>query len=140
VRIEAIVWLFALAAPAPAPEREASPPASKRAVMAGAWGGARAQMEITPEGALIELPCARGLITGPLEVDKRGRLDSSGSLIREGGGPGAETDAGAGEPPRFRGKLSGKTLTLTVTLEGSAQELGTFKLTHGRPARLATCP
>ncbi len=139
MRIDAIVWLLALAAPAPE-KQEASPAASKRAVMAGEWGGARAQMEITPDGARIELPCARGVITGPLEVDKSGRVDSSGSLIREGSGAGAETDAGSGEIARFRGKLSGKTLTLTVTLEGSAQDLGTFKLTHGRPARLSSCP
>ena len=135
MRIDAIVWLLALAAPAPA--TEPTPPASKRAVMAGEWGGDQAQMEITPDGTRIELPGARALITGPLEVDKSGRVDTSGSLIREGS---AETDAGAGEPARFRGKLSGKTLTLTVTVEGSAQDLGTFKLTHGRPARLPKCP
>ncbi len=138
MRIDAIVWLLALAAPAPA--KEPTPPASRRAVMAGEWGGAQAQMEITPDGARIELPCARAVITGPLEVDKSGRVDTSGSLIREGSGAGAETDAGAGEPARFRGKLSGKTLTLTVTAEGSAQDLGTFKLTHGRSARLPKCP
>ena len=108
--------------------------------MAGAWGGANAGMRVTPEETRVELECAYGLIPGPLEVDKNGRVDSSGSLVRQGSGPGAETDAGAGEPARFRGKLAGKTLTLTVTLVGPAQDLGTFKLTHGRPARVATCP
>ena len=53
---------------------------------------------------------------------------------------GAETDAGLGEPARFRGTLTGKTLTLTVTLVGPSQDLGTFKLKQGRPGRLAACP
>jgi hypothetical protein len=135
VRIEAIAWLLALSGATPTP-----PPASKRALMEGEWGGAHAQMEVTPGGTRVELECARGLITGPLEVDKSGRVDLSGSLVREGVGPGEETDAGTGEPARFRGRLSGKTLTLTVTLVGPAQDLGTFKLTHGRPARLSKCP
>jgi hypothetical protein len=108
--------------------------------MAGEWGGANAQMQVTPEGTRLELACAHGLIPGPLEVDKSGRVDSTVSLVRGDAGPGAETDAGAGEPARLRGKLSGKTLTLTVTLVGPAKDLGTFKLTHGRPARLETCP
>ena len=135
MRIDAIAWLMALTAATPTP-----PPTSKRAVMEGAWGGAHAQMEVTPEGTRVELDCAQGLITGPLEVDKSGRVDLSGSLIRQGSGPGQETDAGTGEPARFRGRLSGKTLTLTVTLVGPAQDLGTFKLTHGGPARLSKCP
>jgi len=137
VRIDAIVGLLALSAATPGPTPS---PADKRAVMAGEWGGAHAQMEVTPEGTRLELDCAQGLITGPLEVDKSGRVDSSGFFVRPGSGSGFETDAGIGEPARFRGKLSGKTLTLTVTLVGPAQDLGTFKLTHGRPARLPECP
>ena len=139
MRTEAIVWLLALAGAPPATQPPASP-APRQTVMAGAWGGAHAQLEVTAEQTRIELECAYGLIPGPIEVDKGGRVDFSGSLIREGGGPGAETDAGAGEPARFRGRLSGKTLTLTVTLVGPAQDLGTFKVIHGRPARLGKCP
>jgi hypothetical protein len=59
---------------------------------------------------------------------------------RQGSGPGLETDAGTGEPARFRGKLVGKTLTLTVTLVGPDQEVGTFRLVQGRPGRLGKCP
>ena len=35
-------------------------------------------MEVTPEETRLELDCAHGLIPGPLEVDKNGRVDSSG--------------------------------------------------------------
>ncbi len=131
---EAVLCLVALAAPTPTP----SP---RKAVAPGEWGGAHARMQVTPEETRVQLDCARGVITGPLEVDKRtGRLDSSGSVVREDNGPGAETDAGEGEPARFSGTLAGKTLTLTVTLVGPAQEFGTFKLTLGKAGRLGKCP
>ena len=137
MRTEAIVWLLALAGAPPAPS---PPPPSTRTVLAGAWGGEHARLHVAPEETRVELDCAHGLIAGALAVDPSGRVDSSGSLIRQGGGPGPETDAGAGEPARFRGRLSGKTLTLTVTLVGPAKDLGTFQVTHGRAARLSKCP
>jgi hypothetical protein len=132
----------AFAPPSATPTPAASPSAPHRRVVApGGWGGAHARLLVTAEETRVELECAHGLIPGPLEVDKKtGRLDSSGSLIRLGGGPGAETDAGSGEPARFSGKLTGKTLTLTVTLVGPAQDVGTFRLTEGRPGRLGKCP
>jgi hypothetical protein len=137
VHTEAIALLLALAGAPPEPT-VAPPP--RQAVTAGAWGGAQARMQVAPGETRVELDCAQGVIPGGFEVDKSGRVDSSGWLIRQGGGPGAETDAGAGEPVRFRGKLAGKTLTLTVTLVGPAQDLGTFRLTHGRAAKLGQCP
>lgn len=115
-------------------------PSPRRPVTVGAWGGAHAQMVVTPEETRVQLDCAHGVIAGPLEADKNGRVDALGSLVREGGGPGAETDAGTGEPARFRGKLAGKTLTLTITLVGPAQDVGTFRLAHGRPGRTGKCP
>lgn len=130
---DAVFCLLAAATPVPTP----SP---RQAVAAGEWGGPHAHMQVTPEETRVQLDCARAVITGPLEVDKRtGRLDSSGSVVREDNGPGVETDAGEGEPARFSGRLTGKTLTLTVTLVGPAQDVGTFRLTQGRAGRLGKC-
>jgi hypothetical protein len=137
VRSIDVVCMLALVG---APGEKATAAAPKQPVTPGAWGGAHAQMQVTPEETRVELDCAQGVISGPLEVDKSGRVDSSGSVIRQGSGPGLETDAGTGEPARFRGKLVGKTLTLTVTLVGPDQEVGTFRLVQGRPGRLGKCP
>jgi len=139
VRIEAVCCVLALAG-APSDSKSAASPAPRQPLAPGAWGGAHAQLQVTAQETRVELDCAHGLIPGPIEVDKTGRVDSSGSLVRAGGGPGADTDAGAGEPARFRGKLVGKTLTMTVTLVGPAQDIGTFRLTQGRTGRLGKCP
>ena len=113
-------------------------PAPPAPVAPGSWGGAHAQIEVKDEETRIELDCAHGVIPGGFAVGKNGAVDTLGALVQHGSR--AETDAGQGEPARFRGTLTGKTLTLTVTLVGPSQDLGPFKLVRGRPGRLATCP
>ncbi|MET0555448.1 MAG: hypothetical protein ABW221_20565 [Vicinamibacteria bacterium] len=113
-------------------------PVSPAPVAAGSWGGAHAQLEVKGEETRVELDCARGVLPGVLAVGKNGAVDALGTLVRHGAR--AETDAGEGEPARFRGTLAGKTLTLTVTLVGPSQDLGTFRLKQGQPGRLAACP
>lgn len=141
MRIEATLLLAALAVAPPGKPADGTPvPPPRKAVAAGAWGGAHAQLQVTPEETRVELDCAHGVIPGPLETDAAGRIDSSGWLVRAGAGPGPRTDAGEGEPARFRGKVAGKTLTLTITLVGPAQDVGTFRVTLGRPGRLSKCP
>ena len=112
--------------------------AEPQPIAPGSWGGAHAQIEVKDEETRIELDCAHGVIPGVLAVGKNGAVDTLGALVQHGSR--AETDAGQGEPARFRGTLTGKTLTLTVTLVGPSQDLGPFKLIRGRPGRLATCP
>jgi hypothetical protein len=113
-------------------------PAPPMPVAPGSWGGAHARVEVGDEETRVELDCARAVIPGVLAVGKNGSVDTLGTLVTHGSR--AETDAGHGEPARFRGTLTGKTLTLTVTLVGPSQDLGPFKLVRGRPGRLATCP
>lgn len=113
-------------------------PAPQAPVAPGSWGGAHARIEVKDEETRVELDCAYGVIPGVLAVGKNGAVDTLGALVQQGSR--AETDAGQGEPARFRGTLTGKTLTLTVTLVGPSQDLGTFKLVRGRPGRLAACP
>ena len=114
------------------------PPATPLAP--GAWGGAHAQIQVSPDETRVELECAQGLIRGPLTGGQARPRGLPGSLIPAGQGPRAETDAGAGEPARFRGTLVGKTLTLTITVVGPAEDVGTFHLTLGKTGRLASCP
>lgn len=122
------VWIGCAAA-APAKEK----------VLTGSWGGPHIGLEATGEGARIEYDCAQGTIDGPIAPGRDGRFEATGTHTAEHGGPVREDESGEGQPARYRGRLKGKTLTLTVTLAGSGEEVGTFTLTRGATPRIVKC-
>lgn len=118
-----------------------------RPVPAGTWGGQHIEMEITEQGAYVEFDCAHGTIAEALRLDGEGRFDGKGTYVQERPGPQREGDEREGRPVRYRGRVDGKTMTLTVTPaqadrgagDGEAQSLGRFTLALGRPAVLRKC-
>ena len=103
----------------------------------GAWGGVGLKLVVLAGGAKVELDAAHGTIEGPLSLDAEGRFESAGTLVRERPGPtraGGE-DAGA-EPARYRGTISGDTLTLEITLTRSGTSIGPLQARRGASARL----
>jgi len=106
---------------------------------AGAWGGKHVRMEVSGEGALLEFDCAKGRIKGRVTLDAEGRFSANGEFAREGFGPRDEDQAAKGVPALYTGEVKGESMTLTVTLSGTAEEVGTYTLTRGRQARLWKC-
>lgn len=124
----AAAWIgCALAAPA------------KETTLTGSWGGQHIGLEVTAEGARIEYDCAQGTIDGPIVLDRAGRFEATGTHGAEHGGPVREGEETSSQPARYRGRAAGKTLELTVTLDGSGEEVGTFTLTRGAMPRLFKC-
>jgi hypothetical protein len=116
----------------------AGPAPADRHVQAGTWGGDHIGLEVSATGATVEYDCAHGTIDGALALDGQGRFEARGSHVAERGGPVREGDAQRGVPARYRGTVSGDTMTLTVTLDGG-EEVGTFTLTRGRTPRIRKC-
>ena len=116
---------------------DTSPPKEK--VLTGSWGGPHVSLEISGETARIEYDCAHGTIDGPIVLDREGRFEAAGTHAPERGGPVREGEEDPSQPARYRGRVTGKTLTLTVTLAGSGEEVGTFTLTWDAAARLVKC-
>ena len=112
---------------------------ARRGALTGNWGGAHAGLEITAEGARIEYDCAHGTIDGPIVPDRAGRFAAAGIHTAEHGGPVREGEEGTGRPARYRGRVTGKRLTLAVTLTDTGEDLGTFTLTRDAPPRLTKC-
>ncbi len=108
-------------------------------VAAGVWGGAHIRMEMHEAGARIEYDCAHGTLDEPLTLDNEGHFDARGTHTREAPGPIRLKALPVPQPARFRGRISGETITLTVTLEDSGAEVGTFTLTHGINGRVFKC-
>ena len=123
----ALVW--ALTAPA-------TIAAGGHEVATGLWGGAKAILEVTGEGADVEFECARGHIGKPISTDEKGEFDMVGTFAAEGHGPARDGDA-AETKARYQGHVDGDTMTLEVTV--GDRRMGPFNLTHGEQPVLRKC-
>ena len=103
---------------------------------AGDWGGMYVSVEVSDVGAVILFDRARGSIEGCINLDAEGRFEARGEYSREGFGPRDEDAATNVVPAIFIGKVRGESMTLTVKLAGTSEEVGTYTLSRGGRARL----
>ena len=96
-------------------------------------------MVLTETGADLEFDCATGSVTEAIVPDSEGKFSVKGLLARQRPGPTREGEENEGQPAIYSGTLDGENLTLTVTLEKTNEDVGTFKLGHGKPARIRRC-
>jgi hypothetical protein len=114
-------------------------PATGIRIALGPWGGEHVSLLVTETGGSLEYDCAHGRITEPLVADSSGRFDLSGTHTREHGGPIREGEKANSQPARYVGSTDGRTMSLTVTLRDSNQDVGTFTLTRGETGRIVKC-
>jgi len=114
-------------------------PASGKPIEVGEWGGDHVKLLVTETGGTLEYDCAHGTIDQPLLADSSGRFDLAGTHTREHGGPIRIGEKEDKRPARYTGRTDGRTMTLTVTLTGSNEPVGTFTLTRGQLGRIVKC-
>lgn len=109
-------------------------------VPTGTWGGQHIRLVLTTQGGNIEYDCAFGAITGPLLYDQAGRFSAKGIHIFDRGGPAI---AGSAPPKRYpanyHGWTDGSAMQVTVTLDETGKDVGTFSLTLGGAPLLDKC-
>lgn len=131
-----LLWTLALSALLAC----ASAAAERGRLAAGTWGGPHIRLDVADdETATVEFDCAHGSITAPIVPDGSGAFKVAGRYVQERPGPVREGQEGEGVPAVYAGKVQGKSLTLTITLTGSGEELGPFELTQGKTPRLTKC-
>lgn len=128
-------WLFVLAAGCAAKGAAAG---SGAAIPAGTWGGEHLVLVANASGASVQLDCAHGAIEGRLALGPGGAFDLAGDFVREHGGPIRKNEVEDRRPARYTGRISGKTMTITVEVPGEAA-LGPFTLELGDPGRIVRC-
>jgi hypothetical protein len=107
--------------------------------LVGQWGGDGANVVAREDGVTIELPCAVGRIDGEVPLDRRNEFDVAGTLRAFGGArPSPESGAVAPRPVRFRGRITGERLALTIVSPDAA--VREFTLQQGAEARVPLCP
>lgn len=95
-------------------------------------------LEVSDSGARVTYDCAHGTIDQPMTLNSTSQFDVTGSFVRERGGPLRKGEAG-GEPVRYTGRIQDDTMTVTVTLTDSKENIGTFTLTYGATPRIRKC-
>lgn len=135
-----LLWTLALSALLAC----ASAAAERGRLAAGTWGGPHIRLDVldgadASTAAAVEFDCAHGSITEPIVPDGSGVFKVAGRYVRERPGPVREGQEDGGVPAVYAGKVQGKSLTLTITLTGSGEELGPFELIQGKTPRLTKC-
>jgi hypothetical protein len=107
--------------------------------MEGQWGAQGVSMEVAGSGATLNFDCAHGSISEAIVPDGNGKFVVKGFFAREHPGPIREGEDSSGQPATYTGAVDGQTLTLTITLTGTNEAIGTFTLTHGKMGRIRKC-
>lgn len=105
----------------------------------GTWGGMGINFEVADEGADIQFDCAHGSINQKMTPDREGKFEAKGIYVREGPGPIRQGRIPAEQPVTYTGVTDGKTMTITIRVEGSDEVIATYELTHGRSGRVRKC-
>jgi hypothetical protein len=105
----------------------------------GNWGGQNVRMDVTDGGVQFKFSCAHGSIEQPLTLDAEGRFSAKGTFTPEAMGPLDETNPPKSQPAIYSGSVRDKSMTLTITLTETKEEVGTFSLEHGKPGRIWRC-
>lgn len=103
------------------------------------WGGQHIGMVVLASGATIEYDCASGTIDEPLIADSRGAFTARGTHTRGHGGPVMIGETPDRHPARYSGSTDGKSMTLTVTMTDSGENVGTFTLIRGASPAVFKC-
>lgn len=105
----------------------------------GEWGGEHIGLQINEDSAEIEYDCANGRINQRITLDKNGKFDLTGTYVKEHAGPSRDDQPQHTHSANYVGIVKDKTMTLTVTLIDTKEDIGTFTLTHGSRARVMKC-
>ncbi len=102
----------------------------------GAWGGLHVGLTVTDAGSSLEFNCAAGTVPGAFTLDTAGRFDLSGTYT-PGGGP-EPVDPPPPLSARYAGRVTGRSMTLTVDPEGDVPR-GRYTLRQNEPPQIFAC-
>ncbi len=97
-------------------------------VALGSWGGSGIELIIEKGSAGIRYDCAEAEIDSKIMISEQGNFSVEGVYIRRTPGPIRVGKSPQRQPAIFEGKVSGNTMTLSVTLTESKEKIGEFTL------------
>jgi len=107
--------------------------------LTGNWGGEHVSAMLTDSNGTLTFDCAVAAIDGGIIPESSGHFEASGTYTREHGGPVREGEVLPKLPARFSGSVGKNQFTLTVTLIGTGESMGSFTLHAGSDGRVLRC-
>lgn len=101
------------------------------------WGGTHIGLVITVSGASVEYDCAEGEILEPIILND-GKFNVLGLHYMGMGGP-IGVDRVHPRPARYEGRVDGDQMTMTVTLNDTKEQVGTYTLVRGANPHVVKC-
>lgn len=108
------------------------------APLIGSWGGEHIGLELQVGVGRVELDCAHGTIDEAIIPAADGTFAVRGTFMLERGGPITNTDVENIRPARYRGKISGEKMELTIIVD-SADLSEAFTLVRDQFPRIVKC-
>lgn len=102
----------------------------------GTWGGDDAGLIATDTSAHVHIGCTLGDTKGRIVVDLDGHFSISGTYNVDA----YPVDRGILHPALFSGLITGRSMSLTVVLTDTHQQLGPVTLTLGKEPKMGVCP
>lgn len=90
-------------------------------------------------GGALDYDCAAGSIDGPVVTDAAGRFSVVGTHSPGHGGPDRIGENSPRHPATFSGNVRGDVMTLMISVDATAQQLGPFTLHRGATPILMRC-
>ncbi len=111
----------------------------KTKVAPGSWGGSGVGLNIEAASVALEFDCAAAEIPDSLMIDKAGKFSTNGVYIRRSPGALRTKFPPKRAAARFEGKISGKTMTLRITLTETNEKIGDYTLERGKSPTIRKC-
>lgn len=109
-------------------------------MVVGTWGGDNAGLIADDSSAHIHIACTFGNVAQGIEPSAGGQFDVPGDYMLRA----YPVAVGPAMPARFHGTVSGKSLTLSVTVRDTIADttvtLGPVRLFLGREPEMGPCP
>jgi hypothetical protein len=106
---------------------------------AGVWGGDHITLAVGDASTHLELDCAHGDIPAVPTLDREGQFEVAGTYVREHGGPIREGEISDRHPAIYSGRVAAATMTLTIRLSDTNEQVGAFTLVSGSSGRVFKC-
>ena len=104
----------------------------------GRWGGSQLQLSLHAGGGQVEMDCASGTVSGPVQLGSDGRFTATGTFSQHQAGPQPGDAAPASAKAQYSGEVHGGVMTLRILPEG-ANQAQLFTLREGAAVKLRRC-